>query len=127
MSGVISACGVALLGVFLALLLSEAGCRGSRLVSISATLTLLLLALSRVSDVLSELEWLRDASGIDEVARLAIRIVGIGYIAGISYDIASDLGQHGVASSVLTVGRVEMLLATAPAVTEILRLASSMI
>lgn len=127
MTGILSACGIGLLGAFLSFILSEVGYRGARLVSVSASIVLLMLAAGGIGEVLSELAWISDAAGIGEVAAAALKIVGIGYVAGICYDVCLDMGERGIASAVLTVGRVEMLLIVAPTVSDILRLAADML
>ena len=127
MSGMLWAGGIALVGSFLSFLLSVMGYRGARLVSVAAALTLLLYAASGIGIVIKELGWLGDAVGISEVAAAALKIVGVGYISGICYDICLDMGERGVASAVLTVGRVEILLVVAPTVSEIMRLAVDML
>ena len=127
MMGAISAFGVALIGVFLSFLLSAMGYRGARLVSVSAALILLVVAAGGVGDLVAELEWISEAAGIGDIVAVALKIVGIGYVAGICYDVSLDMGERGVASAVLTVGRVEILLVIAPTLTDMLKLAIDML
>lgn len=126
MSGVLAAAGIALAGVFLAFLLSEMGYRGARLVGVTAAVALLIYASGTMSEIIGELEWISDAAGISDVAEVALKVVGIGYVAGICYDVCLDMGQRGVAATVLTVGRVEILMVVVPIVSDILKLAVDM-
>lgn len=127
MSSVLSAVGVALAGVFLAFILSEVGYRGARLVAVSASIVLLILASGKLSELIGELGWISEAAGIGDAAATALKIIGIGYVSGICYDVCLDMGQRGVASAVLTVGKVEILLVVAPMISEVLRLATNML
>lgn len=127
MSAILSACGMGMIGAFLSFILSSMGYSGSRLISTSAVITLLILAAGTVGDALSELAWIAETAGISGVAETALKVVGIGYVAGACYDVCIDMGERGIASAVLTVGRAEILLIIAPAVSEILKLAVGMI
>lgn len=127
MTGIISACGMGLLGAFLSFILSVMGYSGARLVSVCASIVLLMLSAGGIGEVLSELAWISDVAEISEVVEAALKVVGIGYVAGICYDVCLDMGERGIASAVLTVGRVEILLIVAPTVSDILRLAIDML
>lgn len=126
MNGILSGCGAALVGVFLSFILSAMGYRGARLVSVTAAVMLFIFAAGGIGEILSELSWISDTAGIGEIAAMALKIVGIGYVAGICYDICLDMGERGVASAVLTVGRVEILLVAAPVISDMLGLAVDM-
>ena len=127
MSGILSACGIGLLGAFLSFILSVMGYSGSRLISVLSSIMLLIIAAGAIGDALSELAWISETAGIGEVAESALKVVGIGYVAGICYDVCLDMGERGIASAVLTVGRAEILLVVAPVVSEMLKLAINMI
>ena len=127
MSGMIAAGGAALTGAFLSFMLSAMGYRGARLVSVSASLMLFIFAAGSIGDILDELEWVRDTEGISEIATTALKVIGIGYLGGICYDVCMDMGERGIASAVLTVGRVEILLIVAPIVSDMLKLALDML
>lgn len=127
MSGVLPLLGIALVGAFFSLMLSEAGCRGGRLVGISAAVSLFLFAVREIPQLVSELEWITDGAGVGEAAACALKIVGIGYVSGIAHDICVDMGQRTLASSVLTVGKIEMLTVTVPMISEVLRGAAEML
>ena len=127
MTGIISACGMGLLGAFLSFILSVMGYSGARLVSVCASIVLLMLSAGGIGEVLSQLAWISDVAEISEVVEAALKVVGIGYVAGICYDVCLDMGERGIASAVLTVGRVEILLIVAPTVSDILRLAIDML
>lgn len=126
MNGVLTGCGAALVGVFLSFILSAMGYRGGRLVSVAASVMLFMFAAGGIGEILSELSWISDSAGLGEIAEAALKIVGIGYVAGICYDICLDMGERGVASAVLTVGRVEILLVSTPVISDMLMLAVDM-
>lgn len=120
------ACGAALIGAFLSFLLSAMGFRGARLASVGAALALFIYASDRLGEILSELDWIMSSPGVSEAASGALRIIGIGYVSGICYDVCMEMGERSVASAVLTVGRIEILLAISPAITGILDMAVDM-
>lgn len=127
MSGILSACGLALVGALLSFILSAMGYSGARLVSVTASIMLLIASVGIVGEALAEVAWIGDAAGISEIASTALRVTGIGYVGGICYDVCLDMGERGIASAVLTVGRAEILLITAPVVSDILKLAVDML
>ena len=54
------------------------------------------------------------ADSAAEIIDGATKILGLGYIFGICSDVCRELGENGVANSILVVGRVEIFLATLP-------------
>ena len=54
------------------------------------------------------------ADSAAEIIDGATKILGLGYVFGICSDVCRELGENGVANSILVVGRVEIFLATLP-------------
>ena len=127
MNGILGACGLALMGAFLSFILSAMGYSGARLVSISVSLILMIFTVGLVGDALDEVAWLRDAAGLSDAAKMALKVVGIGYATGICYDTCMDIGERGIASAVLSVGRAEILVVTVPVVSDMVKLAVGML
>lgn len=107
-------CSFALISAILCLLLREFGFRSPR---IFATLCLVLL-LSALSSPLAELfasvSRITDTAGISSAAGGAARAVGVGYIFGFTADICESVGEGGIATAVLMVGRVQIFLIALP-------------
>lgn len=127
MSEAIRTVGVVLLVAMLATVLSELGFRGSRLISALGVLAAVVLTLHLFDEVIGALEGIIELGGIEEIANSAIRIIGIGYVYGVASDICLDLGERGIALTVLGVGRVEILLLALPSVIKIVEGAIDMI
>ena len=127
MKETLGVCGVAIAAAFLALLLSEIGYKGARLLSVAASVILFTVALAQISDILSLLDPILSAENIKEPVRLSLKVVGIGYTVGVCRDAVDDLGHKSLASSLMTVGRLEILAVVVPEIINIVRLASSLI
>lgn len=131
MTPVMRVCAIALICAVLGLLLREAGFRGSRLVTLVGIVALLGIGASGLASILDFLTEvgadMSTGSGTGgaspggeinaatgKIIDGATRIVGLGYVFGICSDVCRELGEIGVANSILVVGRVEIFLATLP-------------
>ncbi len=108
----------------LSLLLREAGFRGSRLVSLLGVVALIGVAILGIDDILEHLSLSQRLSENGEELSDIFRIVGAGIIFGIITDMARDMGEHGVASALSVVGRVEIFALSVPYILRLLDLAS---
>ena len=112
-----------LLICILSLLLREAGFRGFRLVSLVGTVGLFggaVIGMEGILDALLLSERLGDSAG--ELSAI-FKIVGVGAVFGIITDMARDMGELGVASALLVVGRVEIFALCLPYILRLLDLA----
>ena len=62
--------------------------------------------------------------GAEEYISSGIRILGVGYLSGVVADICRELGEGGLASSAVLIGRLEILLICMPYFEKIIRFAS---
>lgn len=127
MSGAMAAFGVAVVAVFVGFILSEMGYRGARLIGVAASIILPAYAVGRVPELLDAVGRISAEGVVGESVALALKVIGIGYIGGICYDTCIDMGYRGVANTVMTVGKIEILAAIMPAVSELLKLAIDML
>lgn len=127
MSEAIRSVGVVLIIAILTTVLSELGFRGTRLISTLGVLATVVLTLYLFDDVISALGGIIKLGGIEDIANTAIKIIGIGYVYGVASDICLDLGERGIALTVLGVGRVEILLLALPSVISVVEGAVDMI
>ena len=111
----------------LSVILGELGFRGARLVSTLGTLAVVMLTLGLLGEVIKMLDGIIELGGIEDTARAAIKIIGIGYVYGVASDICLDMGERGIAVAVLGVGRVEILLLALPSVIDVVNAAVDMI
>ena len=120
-------CGIAVLTAIVGMMLGEMGFKGRRLFGTVSAVMLLIGVLESVGTVFSEISSLTSVAGVSEIALTALKIVGVGYVSGISCDVASELGEGSVARAVELAGRVEMLLITLPYLREILEVGIGLI
>lgn len=120
-------CGIAVLTAIVGMMLGEMGFKGRRLFGTVSAVMLLIGVLESVGTVFSEISSLTSVAGVSEIALTALKIIGVGYVSGISSEVASELGEGGVARAVELSGRVEMLLITLPYLREILEVGIGLI
>ena len=115
MTGAVRAVGVILLLGILGYLLRQVGFRGSALVSLLGTVALLSLSVAGIGSLFSHIKNISSMTeGFGELVRDALKILGVGYLFGVSSDICRELGELGIAGSALVLGRVEILLICLP-------------
>ena len=112
---------------FTGLLLSEMGYKGKRSFAALSSVLLLTSLADELYGIFSEIYRIAEDGGAAEVARSALRVIGLGYVFGISADIAEELGETGVSRALGTVGRVEIFGLTLPYAKKILELGVSLI
>lgn len=117
---------VGLLMSALGVVLAEMGFRGKRVFSALCVTMLLFGMASGVSEVFSRILGVADAGGVGEMARVALKVVGVGYVFGFVSDISEELGERGIASAVSAVGRVETVVLVLPYFLEICKIGTSL-
>ena len=68
-------------------------------------------------------EW----ESLGESASAIFKIIGIGYLFGISSEICRELGETGISSALSLVGRFEIIAVALPVISEIFKLALSLV
>lgn len=76
----------------------------------------------KLGELLSLFSELEAVSGLGEYLSSALKIIGIGYLGGISSDVCRELGEGGVAKSITLVTRAELIAVTVPFLSELLEL-----
>ena len=66
-------------------------------------------------------------SNASEYVSAAMKVVGIGYLGGISSDVCKEIGEAGVAKGISVAARLEILLISLPFVKDLLELSVSLI
>lgn len=108
----------ALITLFLGVVLKELGFKGSRLVVLLGTVSLIGLGVIYVGEVVSLFPML-DVDG-ERYAAAMLKMVGVGYAFGICSDVCRELGETSLASVVSLIGRIEILMLSMPFVKTIL-------
>lgn len=124
---ILKICGVALVSAVAAQLLGEGGFKGKRFFSVFCILLLLSFAEEGISKLAKEILGLTEIGAASDVAKCALKIVGIGYVFGIGSDTLSELGEGGMAKALIMVGRIEILVAVLPYFKDILELGTGLI
>ena len=106
--------------------LRELGWRGVPLFGILVSLGVLSYGLDALRTLLPSLTVLFTSDTADTLGA-ALRILGIGYLSGVSSDICRTLGEAGIARAVTLVARLEILLVALPFVEKILDVAFSLV
>ena len=124
---ILKACGIAVLAAVVGAVLGELGFKGKRLFGAFSAVLLLSLAADGIGEIVGEVTLLAQGTGISEIARDAIKLVGVGYVFGISADVADELGEGGAARALSVVGRVETALLVLPYFVDILKVGMGLI
>lgn len=114
--------GLALIGAFMTFILKAFGWKGAPLVAVASIIVLTGIIIERFESVQVVFETLAKQEGMAESCEYLLKILGIGYVSGISADICRELGEGGVASVIATVARIESLIIILPLVIEIMTL-----
>ena len=122
MTGALRAVGVCIIGAVLAFLLREIGFKGARLVSAAVIIGAVSFAVIGIGKITEGIGLSGFGADFEEAALLILKIVGIGYLFGVSSDFCREMGEGGIASALLAVGRVEILLQILPTVAKIIGL-----
>ena len=118
MSGLWRVLAYAMITLFLGVVLKELGFKGTRLVILLGTVSLLgafVLYIGELFDILPSL----DDDG-REYAVAMLKMVGVGYAFGICSDVCRELGENTLGSTVALLGRAEILLISLPFVKRII-------
>lgn len=115
-------CFAAVLSAAVGLLLSELGFRGKRVFSAVAAVALISIVSEGLSELLSSVMSFSEAAGISKAANCAVKVLGCGYVFGMTADLCTELGESGVANALTLTGRIEILLLVLPFFEEVISL-----
>ncbi len=113
---------LSLIAAFLGAILSEMGCKSKKAVVAVFCIVIFLGIVGEVSGLFSELLSLGEQSEIASLAKCALKIIGLGYVFGISADICEELSENRIASLLTLFSRIEMLLVTLPYIREMIQM-----
>lgn len=100
-------------------ILSELGFKGKRIFTAVCFTLLISIALSGAGDMLGSILGFAEGAGVGRIAKVAVKVVGVGYVFGFTSDICEELGERGVASALSAAARIEILLLVFPYFMEI--------
>ena len=127
MSEVFKICAAALVLCVAGFLLKEMGWRGAVAFSVFGAVALLSFLADGLFSFVKGVAAFTDETGVSDMAKEVLKVVGASYVFGISADICAELGERGISSALLTVGRVEMLLISLPYFLKIVEAATALV
>lgn len=111
---IIKICSGALIAAVCGFLLRELGWRGAAVFSVLSIAVFLGLVADGLQTVTGGVFTLAERTGVGEIAKEILKVLGASYVFGICSDVCGELGERGLASLLTVVGRVEILLIAAP-------------
>ena len=120
-------CALALLAAAAGLVLREFGWRGAPLLSVICGIAATGFVLPYFAEAKAFYSGLSSDFGIGNIAASALKIVGIGYLSGITADVCRNLGETGAASAVVLVGKMEIIAIAAPYFFDIVEMGVSLL
>ncbi len=119
---IVKIAGIGIIAAFCASMLSEMGCKNKKLFAALSVIIMLLGLVGELAAIFGELYLFGEQSGISELTECALKIVGIGYVFGIGSEVASELGEKGIADMLTLLCRIEMLIIVFPYIRELILL-----
>ena len=107
-------CTVALLSVILSWFLGEMGFKNRKILTLLASMLLVGTVNEEIGTLVSKIIPLAADAGIGEACECALKIVGLGYVFGITSDVCTELGEVGVSKAVGLAGKVEIRIVALP-------------
>lgn len=107
-------CASAILAATVGMLFSDIGFKGRRAFLASCGVFIVVGVLGGLREILSGVLGIAEMGGVIDIARSGARIVGAGYVFGISSDVCRELDAVGVANALSAAGKVEILLIVFP-------------
>ncbi len=120
-------CAYAIMAIVIITLVKELGWRGAPLIAVGALIFAIGLILPLLTRAKGYYNSFASSLGISDIAITVLKIVGIGYIAGIVCELCREMGEGLIARSVALVGRIEIIMMSAPYFLEVVKLGVSLI
>ncbi|MBQ8879418.1 MAG: hypothetical protein IJY69_01070 [Clostridia bacterium] len=118
---------VTLIAVIVSFLLGEMGYSGKRAVAALSMLLLFCAVTEGIADTVGQLLSLAEEGGVGEIAVTSVKVLGVGYVFGIVSEICEELGERGIASVAVNVGRIEIFLLVFPYFQDIVKMGIELI
>lgn len=119
--------GAVLLLCISAFLLRCFGWRGAPVFALVCVIIILNESSEALSGIFNTVNSVSALADMGEPLGAALKILGLGYLFGISADICRELSESGIAKAVEVVGRVEIIAVVMPFFEEIIRVGVELI
>ena len=107
-------CALALIAALSFFILSELKWHGAPVLAVLCFVGIISAARPYASEFGGMLATISGETGIADSVGAVLKVVGIGYLAGISSDVCCELGVPRVGSAVTLIGRLEIIAIAAP-------------
>ena len=120
-------CALCVICALVGFLLSEMGFKGKKAFVLLSITLILSSTVGQIGEIFTDTVKFFGNFGVGETAKSASKIVGLGYVFGISTDICDELGETRISKALVLCARVEILGLTIPYVKNILELGIDLI
>jgi len=119
---------VGVLGAVLCLLIKQQNPEIALLVGIVAGVVILIMILPLLVDAVGFLRHLGNLTdGIGEYAGLALRVIGVAYMAELGASVCNDANETAIAAKIDLAGRVIILVMAMPVIADIVRIVTGLL
>lgn len=119
--------GIAILCAAATAFLRESKSPISRFLPLAGGICIVAYAVSSVGESIKTIGSLAEGTAVSEYTGTLIRALGIGYASEITADVCRGCGAESAASSILLLGRAELVVLACPLLIRLLNAASSII
>ena len=115
-------CGIGLLAAFAMVILRELRKEYSTAILLGMSVAVLLTVIPKIGEAVGFLRELEECVNTDYVG-VILRGVGVTYLTGTACEICKSVGEAGIAGTIETVGRAELLMMCIPLFRELVGMA----
>ena len=115
-------CGIGLLAAFAAVILRELRKEYTTVILLGMSVAVLLVILPKIGESVALLRELNEKISTEYLGMI-IRAVGVTYLTGTAGEICRGTGENGIAGTIETVGRAELLVMCIPLFRELMEIA----
>ena len=115
-------CGIGLLAAFAMVMLRELRKEYSTAILLGMSVAVLLAVIPKIGEAVGFLRELEESVNTDYVG-VILRGVGVTYLTGTACEICRSVGEAGIAGTIETVGRAELLMMCIPLFRELVGMA----
>lgn len=115
-------CGIGLLAAFAMVILRELRKEYSTAILLGMSVAVLLAVIPKIGEAVGFLRELEESVNTDYVG-VILRGVGVTYLTGTACEICRSVGEAGIAGTIETVGRAELLMMCIPLFRELVGMA----
>ena len=115
-------CGIGLLAAFSAVILRDLRKEYTAVILLGMSVAVLLVIVPKIGEAVSLLQELESKVSTEHIGMI-IRAVGVTYLTGSACEICRSAGEQGIAGTIETVGRAELLVMCIPLFRELMEMA----